>query len=149
MLFNKQHPTGLTEDHCSLPCRIPTRHGEHAIFPREPVPAGKGEIHIAGHRKHAIFPRNQFLQGKKKFTLGTDQQPFVDTDQKPFTNSCKKHNIDLPFKDTHKKGGMTTIIGMTAMIGITLTTTLRTVNMITTCILMSVQPQVSFSNKLD
>ena len=82
------------------------------------------------------FPGNQFLQGKEKstlgtnqkpfvdtcthtltFTLGTDQKPFVDMDQKPFThrykktsqkpftNSCKKHNIDLPFKDTHKKGG--------------------------------------------
>ena len=64
------------------------------------------------------------------FTLGTDQQQFVDTDQKPFkpfTNICKKHN------------------GMTAMIAITL----RTVNMITTHILMSVQPQDSFSNKLD
>ena len=100
-----------------------------------------------------FFPGNQFLQGKEKstlgtklkpfmdtctFTLGTDQQPFVDTDQKPFTNSC------LPSKDTHKKGRMTATIGMTAMIGITL----RTVNMITTCILMSVQPQDSFSNKL-
>ena len=70
-----------------------------------------------------FFPGNQFLQRKEKstlgtklklfmdtctftltFTLGTNQQPFVDTDQKPFTNSCKKHNIDLPFKDTHKKG---------------------------------------------
>ena len=86
-----------------------------------------------------FFPGNQFLQGKETstlgtklkpfadtctltFTLGTDQQPFVDTDQKPFTNSCKKHNIDLPFKDTHKKGGMTPIIGMTA---ITIITTLK------------------------
>ena len=105
-----------------------------------------------------LYLGNQFLQGKKKstlgtklepfvdtctFTLGTDQQPFVDTDQKPFTNSC------LPFKDTHKKGGMTAIIGMTAMITIAIITTLKTVKMITTWILMSVESQNSFSNKLD
>ena len=114
------------------------------------------------------FPGNQFLQGKEKstlgtslkpfvdtctftltFILGTDQKPLVDTDQKPFRNSCKKHNIDLPLKDTHKKGGMTAIIGMTAMIVITIIATLKTVNMITTQILMSVESQGSFSNKLD
>ena len=75
------------------------------------------------------------------FTLGTDQQPFVDTNQKPSTNSC------LLSKDTHKKGRMTAMIGITTMgavIAITLITTLRTVSMITTCILMSVQPQDSF-----
>ena len=113
-----------------------------------------------------FFPGNQFLQGKEKstlgtklkpfmdtytftltFTLGTNQQPFVDTDQKPFSNSCKKHNIDLPFKDTHKKGGMTAIIGMTAMIAIAITATLKTVNMIMTQIPMSVESQSSF--KLD
>ena len=72
------------------------------------------------------------------FTLGTDQHQFMDTDQKPFkpfTNSYKKYN------------GMTAIIGittMTAMIAIALIATLRTVNMITTCILMSVQPEDSF-----
>ena len=44
---------------------------------------------------------------------------------------------------------MTAMIGMTAMNGITLIATLRTVNMITTHILMSVQPQDSFSSKLD
>ena len=38
---------------------------------------------------------------------------------------------------------------MTAMIDITLISTLRIVNMITTCILMSVPSQDSFSNKLD
>ena len=115
-----------------------------------------------------FFLGNQFLQGKEKstlgtklkpfmdtctftltFTLGTNQQPFVDTDQKPFINSCKKHNIDLPFKDTHKKGGMTAIIGMTAMIAIAIIATLKTVNMITTWNLMSVESQSSFSNKLD
>ena len=98
-------------------------------FPREPVPARKEETHI-GDQTEAICGQH---------TLGTDQQPFVDTDQKPSTSS----------KDTHKKGRMTAIIGMTAMIGITLITTLKTVNMITTCILMSVNPQDSFSNKLD
>ena len=115
-----------------------------------------------------LFPGNQFLQEKKKstfgtklkpfmdtctftltFTLGTDQQPFVDTDQKPFTNSCKKLNIDLPFIDTHKRGGMTAIFGMTVMIAIPLIATLKAINMITTWILMSVESQVSFSNKLD
>ena len=93
------------------------------------------------------FPGKQFLQGKEKSTLrtklkpfvdtctstlGTDQQPFVDTDQKPSTSS----------KDTHKKGRMTATIGMTGI-------TPRTVNMSTTHILMSSQPQDSFSNKLD
>ena len=115
-----------------------------------------------------FFPGNQFLQRKEKstlgtklkpfvdtcrftltFTLGTNQQPFVETGQKPFTNSCKKHNIDLPFKDTHKKGGMTAMIGMTAIIAITITATLKTVNMITTWILICVESQNSFSNKLD
>ena len=96
-----------------------------------------------------FFPGNHFLQGKEKSTLGTklkpfidtctfkletDQQPFVDTDQKPFTNSR------TPSKDTHKKGRIIATIGMTAMIG----TTLKTVNMITTRILMSVPSQDSF-----
>ena len=43
---NTWHFTRLTEEHCSQPYRIPTGHGKHAIFPREPVPARKGEIHI-------------------------------------------------------------------------------------------------------
>ena len=93
-----------------------------------------------------FFLGNQFLQGKEKttlgtklkpfmdtctFTLGTDQQPFVNTDPKPSTSS----------KNTHKKGTMTATIGMTAMIGITL----RTINMITTHILMSVyNPRIVF-----
>ena len=70
------------------------------------------------------FPGKQFLQGKEKST-------FADTGQKPPTSS----------KDIHKKGRMTTA----AMIGITL----RTVNMVTKHILMSVHPQDSFSKKLD
>ena len=104
---------------------------------------GKEKFTLPDIENMPFFPGNQFLQGKKKstlgtklkpfvdtctFTLGTDQHPFVDTDQKPSTSS----------KDTHKKGRMTATIGMTAMIGITL----KTVNMITTCILMSVPPQV-------
>ena len=44
---------------------------------------------------------------------------------------------------------MTAIIGMTAMIVITIIATLKTVNMITTWILMSVESQSSFSNKPD
>ena len=47
------HFAGLTEEHCSQPYRIPTRHGKHAIFPREPVPAREGEIHI-GDQTEAI-----------------------------------------------------------------------------------------------
>ena len=81
-----------------------------------------------------FFPVNQFLQGKKKSTLGTKLKPFMDTldsDQKSPTSS----------KDIHKKGRMTTA----TMIGIAL----RTVNMVTTHILMSVHPQDSFSKKLD
>ena len=100
-----------------------------------------------GMESMPFSPGNQFLQGKEKstlqtklkpfmdtctFTLGTDQQPFVDTDQKPSISS----------KDAHKKGRMTATIGMTGI-------TLRTVNMSTTHILMSSQPQDSFSNKLD
>ena len=41
-----KHFTRLTEEHCSQPCRISTRHGKYVTFPREPVPARKGEIHI-------------------------------------------------------------------------------------------------------
>ena len=43
---NTWHFTRLTEEHFSQPYRIPTGHGKHAIFPREPVPARKGEIYI-------------------------------------------------------------------------------------------------------
>ena len=129
MLFNTQHFTTLIEEHFSQPCRIPTEHGS--------IP---------------FFLGNQLLQGKEKSTLGTklkpfmdtctptlrtDQQPFVDTNQKPSTSS----------KDTHKKERMTAMIGITAMISITLITTLRTVNMITTHILISVHPQDTFSKK--
>ena len=84
-------------------------------------------------QKNTFFPGNQFLQGKKKSTLGTKLKPFVDildTDQKSPTSS----------KNIHKKGRMTTA----TMIGIAL----RTVNMITTHILMSVHPQATFSKKL-
>ena len=123
-------------------------------FPGKQFLQGKEKFTLPDIENMPFSPGNQFLQGKKKstlgtklkpfvstctFTLGTDQQPFVDTDQKPSTSS----------KDTHKKGRITAMIGMTAMIGITLIATLRTVNMITTCILMSVHPQDSFSKKLD
>ena len=76
-----------------------------------------------------FFLENQFLQGKKKSTLRTKLKPFVDTldtDQKSPTSS----------KDIHKKGRMTTV----TMISIAL----RTVNMITTHILMSVHHRKLF-----
>ena len=77
-----------------------------------------------------FFPGKQFLQGKEKFTLGTKLKSFMDT--------CTSTSS----KDTHKKGRMTATIGMTDI-------TPRTVNMVTTCILMNVHPQDSFSKKLD
>ena len=70
MLFNTQHFTTLTEEHCPQPCRIPTEHGRYANFPRETVPAGKREIHIARHRKHAIFPREPAPAGKEEMHIG-------------------------------------------------------------------------------
>ena len=73
---------------------------------------------------------NQFLQGKEKSTLGTKLKPSID--------ACTSTSS----KDTHKKGRMTAMISMTDI-------TTRTVNMVTTHILMSVHPQDSFSKKLD
>ena len=120
------------------------------VFPGKQFLQGKEKFTLSEIENMPFFPGDQFLQGKKKstlgtklkpfmetgtFTLGTDRQSFVDTDQKPSTSS----------KDMHKRGRMTATIGMTAMIGITL----KTVNMITTRILMSSQSQDSFSNKLD
>ena len=125
------------------------------FFPGNQFLQGKEESTFLDTENMPFYLGNQFLQGKEKSTLETKLKPFmdtctfkstftfVDTDQKPFTNSCKKHNIDLLFKDTHKKGGMT------AMIGISLITTLKTVNLNTTHILMSVENEDSFSNKLD
>ena len=118
----------------------------HAEFPlsMESIPYIPGKQFLQGKGKLTLpdiknMPGNQFLQRKEKSTLGTKLKPFMDTctvtldtDQKPSTFS----------KDTHKKGRMTATIGMTGI-------TLRTVNMSTTCILMSSQPQDSFSNKLD
>ena len=129
----------------------------HAEFPlsMESMPSFPGKQFLQGKEKFTLpdienmpfFLGNQFLQGKGKSTLGTklkpfmdtctstlgtDQQPFADTDQKPSTSS----------KDTYKKGRMTATIGMTGI-------TLRRINMITTCIFTSSQPQDSLSNKLD
>ena len=116
-------------------------------FPGKQFLQAKEKFTLPGIENMPFSLGNKFLQGKEKSTLGTklkplvdtctstlgtDQQPFADTDQKPSTSS----------KDTHKKGRMTATIGMTGI-------TLRTVNMITTCILMSSQPQHSLSNKLD
>ena len=126
----------------------------HAQFPpsMESMPSFPGKQFLQGKEKFTLpdienmpfFPGNQFLQGKKKSTLGTKLKPFVDTctftlgtDQQPFVNNDQKPSTSS--KDTHKKGRMTTTISIT----------LRTVNMITTHILLSSQPQDSLSNKLD
>ena len=102
----------------------------HAEFPpsMESMPSFPGKQFLQGKEKFTLpdienmpfFLGNQFLQGKEKSilrtklkpfvdtctsTLGTDQQPFADTDQKPSTSS----------KDTHKKGRMTATIGMTGI----------------------------------
>ena len=112
----------------------------HAEFPlsMESMPFSSGKQFLQGKEKFILpdiesmpsFLGNQFLQGKEKSTLGTELKPFMDT--------C----TPKPSKDTHKKGRMTATIGMTGI-------TLKTVNMITTHILMSVSPQDSFSKKLD
>ena len=133
MLFNTQQFTTLTEEHCSQPCRIHTEHGKYAIFPREQFLQGKEKFTLPDTENMSFSLGNQFLQGKEKSTLGTKLKPFMDT--------CTSTSS----KDTHKKGRMTATIGITAMINITL----KTVNMITTYILMSVHPQDSFSKKLD
>ena len=101
-----------------------------------------------------------FLYGKE-FTL--------ETDQKPLVGIHKKHMVDisprvqrlivrsfpyLPFKVVYKKGkdipvadALSRVTPMDPEDNIQLP--IIEVNMITTCILMSVQPQDSFSNKLD
>ena len=101
-----------------------------------------------------------FLYGKE-FTL--------ETDQKPLVSIYKKHMVDispgvqrlfvrsfpyLPFKVVYKKGkdipvadALSCVTQMDPEDNIQLP--IIAVNMITTCILMSVQPQGSFSNKLD
>ena len=111
----------------------------HTEFPpsMESMPFFLGKQFLQGKEKFTLpdienmpsFIGNQFLQGKEKSTLVTKLKPFVDT--------C----ISTPSKDTHKKRRMTTA----AMIGITP----RTVNTVTTHILMSVHPQDSFYKKLD
>ena len=123
-------------------------------FPGNQFLQGKEKSTLGTNLKPFVDIWNQFLQGKEKSTLGTNLKPFVDTctltltftlgtdqkpfDQKPFTNSCKKHNIDLPFKDNHKKGGIT----------MTLAITPKTVNMVNTQILMSLESQDIISSKL-
>ena len=101
-----------------------------------------------------------FLCGKK-FTL--------ETDQKPLVSIYKKHMVDisprvqrlivrsfpyLPFKVVYKKGkdipvtdALSRVTPMDPEDNIQLP--IIAVNMITTCILISTQPQDSFSNKLD
>ena len=101
-----------------------------------------------------------FLYGKE-FTL--------ETDQKPLVSIYKKHMVDispriqrlivrsfpyLPFKVVYKKGkdipvedALSHVTPMDPEDNIQLP--IIAVNMITTCILMSVESQDSFSNKLD
>ena len=101
-----------------------------------------------------------FLYGKE-FTL--------ETDQKPLVSIYKKHMVDispgaqrlivrlfpyLPFKVVYKKGkdipvadALSHVTPMDPEDNIKLS--IIAVNMITTCILMSVESQDSFSNKLD
>ena len=101
-----------------------------------------------------------FLYGKE-FTL--------ETDQKPLVSIYKKHMVDisprvqrlivrsfpyLPFKVVYKKGkdipvadALSHVTPMDPEDNIQLP--IIAVNMITTCILMNVHPQDSFSNKLD
>ena len=101
-----------------------------------------------------------FLYGKE-FTLETDQEPLVSI--------YKKHMVDisprvqrlivrsfpyLPFKVVYKKGkdipvadALSCVTPMDPEDNIHLP--IIAVNMITTCILMSVHSQDSFSNKLD
>ena len=101
-----------------------------------------------------------FLYGKE-FTL--------ETDQKPLVSIYKKHMVDisprvqrltvrsfpyLPFKVVYKKGkdipvadALSHVTPMDPEDNIQLP--IIAVNMITTCIQMSVLPQDSFSNKLD
>ena len=101
-----------------------------------------------------------FLYGKE-FTL--------ETDQKPLVSIYKKHMVDisprvqrlivrsfpyLPFKVVYKKGkdilvadALSRVTPMDPEDNIQLP--IIAVNMITTCILMSVESQDSFSNKLD
>ena len=93
----------------------------------------------------------------------------LETDQKPLVSIYKKHMVDisprvqrlivssfpyLPFKVVYKKGkdipvadALSHVTPMDPDDNIQLP--IIAVNMITTCILMSVQPQDSFSNKLD
>ena len=124
------------------------------FFPGKQFLWGKEKFTLPDIENKPFFLGNQFLQGKEKSTLGTELKPFMDTctptlgtDQQPFVNTDQKPSTSS--KDTHKERRMTAMTGITAMIGITLIATLRTVNKITTCILMSVHPQDSFSNKLD
>ena len=94
---------------------------------------------------------------------------YIETDQKPLVSIYKKHMVDisprvqrliarsfpyLPFKVVYRKGkdipvadALSRVTPMDPEDNIQLPIT--AVNMITTCILMSVESQDSFSNKLD
>ena len=110
------------------------------------------------------------IWGMEKFHYFLDGKEFTfETDQKPLVSIYKKHMVDisprvqrlilrsfpyLPFKVVYKKGkdipvadALSHVTPMDPEDNIQLP--IIAVNMITTRILMSVQPQDSFSNKLD
>ena len=101
-----------------------------------------------------------FLYGKE-FTLETDQKPLVSIYKKDMVDiSPRVQRLTvrsfpyLPFKVVYKKGkdipvadALSQVTPMDPEDNIQLP--IIAVNMITTCILMSIQPQDSFSNKLD
>ena len=81
---------------------------KNTVFSHTEFPPSMGSI--------PLFPGNQFLQGKEKFTLGTKLKPFMDTctsivgtDQQPFVDTDQKLSTS---KDTHKKERMTAMIGI-------------------------------------
>ena len=112
--------------------------------------------------------RNYLGNGKVHYFL-CGKEFTLETDQKPLVSICKKHMVDisprverlivrsfpyLPFKDVYRKG--TNIPVADALNHVTpmdpednIQLTIIAVNMITTWILMSVESQSSFSNKLD
>ena len=101
-----------------------------------------------------------FLCGKE-FTLETHQKPLVSIYKKQMVDiSPRVQKLIvrsfpyLPFKVVYKKGKDIPVADALSHVTLmdpedNIQLPIITVNMITTCILMSVQPQDSFSKKLD
>ena len=110
------------------------------------------------------------IWGMEKFHCFLYDKEFtLETDQKPLVSIYKKHMVDisprvqrlivrsfpyLPFKVVYKKGkdipvadALSHVTPMDPEDNIQLP--IIAVNMITTCILMSMEPQDTFTNKLD